>query len=135
VSLFGNEHIGLLAKYLSVETMRQKLVAQNIANISTPGYKSLNLRFEDHLQDALNTDKISLETFLGNHISNIPDPNKVEPSVEKNDTAGMSADLNNVNLEHEMTVLSANTIQYNLVMQRLTDKLQTLSYVITSRGR
>ena len=133
MSLYENENITLLAKYLDVETMRQKLIAQNIANISTPGYKSLNLRFEDCLQDALNSDKVNLETSLDNHFSNIPDPKKMEPFVEKDDTSKMRADLNNVNLEHEMTVLSANTIQYNLVIQRLSGSFQQLSYVI--RGR
>ncbi len=133
--LFESENITLLAKYLDVETLRQKLVAQNIANISTPGYKRLNLRFEDCLQDALNPDKMNMETSLENHISNIPDVNKLEPFVEKDNTSETRADLNNVNLEHEMTILSANTIQYNLVMQRLTGSLQQLSYVITSGGR
>ncbi|HAU32303.1 MAG: Flagellar basal body rod protein FlgB [Desulfotomaculum sp. 46_296] len=133
--LFENDNIVLLAKYLNVASMRQKLIAHNIANISTPGYKSLTLRFEDCLQDALNPDKVNLGTSREEHISNIPDANKLEPFVEKDNTSGMRADANNVNLEHEMTVLSANTIQYNLVMQRLTDNLQQLSYVITSRGR
>lgn len=132
--MFENENIILLAKYLNVATMRQKLIAHNIANISTPGYKSLNLRFEDCLQDALNPDKVKLETFMGKHISNIPDANKLEPFVEEDNTSEMRADSNNVNLEHEMTVLSSNTIQYNLVMQRLTDSYQQLSYVITSKG-
>ena len=134
MSLFENENLVLLKRYLDMASLRQRVTAHNIANLNTPGYKRYGVRFEDMLQNALNPKKLPLAAPLKQHLVNQPDMRQITPIVEKNYTTTMRADENNVDLEQEMTLLAANTICYNLAAQRLSGKLEQLSYVITSRG-
>ncbi len=39
--------IGLLESGIKAEEMRQKTIASNIANMETPGYRRLEVRFEE----------------------------------------------------------------------------------------
>jgi len=135
LALFTGESLALLKNYLDVASLRQRVAAHNLANLNTPGYKRLSVRFEDKLQKALNSEKLPLATPLEQHIKNRPDLREVSPSVERNYTTTMRADLNNVNLEQELTLLAANTVCYSLAAQRLSGKFEELSYVITSRWR
>lgn len=43
----------LLQKFLDVQSKRTQVVAGNIANADTPGYKAKDVRFRDFLRDAL----------------------------------------------------------------------------------
>jgi flagellar basal-body rod protein FlgB len=47
------ERIQLLTKLLDVASMRQDVIAQNMANLNTPGYSTLGVSFEDSLKEAL----------------------------------------------------------------------------------
>lgn len=134
MALFTSEGFVLLKNYLNVASLRQRVVAHNMANLNTPEYKRLNVRFEEKLREALNPERLPLNTPLNKHINKEPDLRQVSPSLERNYTT-MRADANNVDLEQEMTTLAANTICYNLAVQRLSGKFEQLSYVITSRGR
>ena len=42
-----------LEQYMNVVSLRQKLVASNIANADTPGYKTQDLDFQSSFQSAL----------------------------------------------------------------------------------
>ncbi|MGH9618361.1 MAG: flagellar basal body rod protein FlgB, partial [Bryobacteraceae bacterium] len=44
---------GNLNAYMTLLTERQSLVASNIANADTPGYKTQDIDFESAFQDAL----------------------------------------------------------------------------------
>jgi flagellar basal-body rod protein FlgB len=135
LTFFNSESFGLLKNYLDVASLRQKVVAHNIANLNTPGYKRLIVSFEDKLKEALNSEKLPLTVPLKQHLNKRPDWQQVSLSPERNYTTTMRADANNVDLEQEMTLLTTNTICYNLAVQRLSGKFEQLSYVITSRGR
>ncbi len=39
--------IELLSKLLDVASMRHQVIAQNVANVNTPGYHGLDVSFED----------------------------------------------------------------------------------------
>ena len=47
------ERIELLTRLLDVAAMRQDVIAQNVANVNTPGYGTLGVAFEDALKQAL----------------------------------------------------------------------------------
>jgi len=54
---------------------RFKAVAQNIANVNTPGYARSEVTFENELREALNMkddEKLALTTTDDAHISNVP---------------------------------------------------------------
>ena len=47
--------MNLLEAGIRAEELRQRTIASNIANIETPGYRRLDVRFEQSLAKALNS--------------------------------------------------------------------------------
>ena len=46
----------LLQKFLDVSSLRHKLISGNIANVSTPGFKSSDVDFHGELRKAIDND-------------------------------------------------------------------------------
>ena len=68
--------VGALNTSLNLREMNQNLIASNIANADTPGYKAQSLEFEKELRNALGTsDQLTLTGADARHIS----PNDTDP--------------------------------------------------------
>ena len=52
----SDKSIQALATSLNMRELRQKIIASNIANADTPGYKAKRLEFEQALARAINLD-------------------------------------------------------------------------------
>jgi flagellar basal-body rod protein FlgB len=83
---------GALERYMDLLSARQRLVASNIANADTPGYRARDIDFQDEFRNAVGTA-----------------PRVVE-------TAGLAArnDGNNVSLDHEARLLAENALRFQL---------------------
>ena len=84
---------GSLEKYMTLLGDRQKLVASNIANADTPGYRTRDIDFQAEFQ--------SLIDGAG--------PNVIEP-----DNLPVRNDGNNVSIDRESRLLAENALRYNL---------------------
>ena len=93
---------------------RHAAIADNIANVNTPGYKRKVVRFEDALRRAVN-DAISPCTGAPT-ASNLP----FRPATVQDTLTTARPDGNNVDIEREMVLLADNTIRY----QALADYVQ-----------
>ena len=51
-----------LERYMDLLSARQKLVASNIANADTPGYKTRDIDFQSEFQNAINAGRPDLRT-------------------------------------------------------------------------
>lgn len=111
-----------LEKALDASLLRHKVIANNIANVSTPGFKRLEVVFEEKLKALLNKKPISFSQLK-----------KVEPEIIEDQSSAWREDLNNVNIEREMVELSKNTLQYNLYIQLLNGKLDRIRRAIAGR--
>lgn len=86
---------------------RNEAIAQNIANVDTPGYKRKTVSFEEELREAMES-----KDFKKN------DADKIEITVsEDNRNLSMKLDGNNVDIDTEMADLAKNTIRYNALAQ------------------
>jgi flagellar basal-body rod protein FlgB len=106
-----------LEKALQATELRQQVLANNVANLSTPGFKRSDVSFASQLQDALD----------GN------DPSQaelVQPTVQTDTASSMRADGNNVNLETEMSDISENEIQNSMLTSLLQKRISDLRYAI-----
>jgi len=111
-----------LEKALDACLLRHKVIANNIANVSTPGFKRLEVVFEEELKALLNKKPISLSQLK-----------KVEPEIIEDQNSTWREDFNNVDIEKEMVELSKNTLQYNLYIQLLNGKLERIRKAIAGR--
>lgn len=89
---------------------RQKVVASNIANADTPGYKTQDLNFQQELQSA---------AYLSN-----PMPEEVPNLPVKNDG-------NNVSLDREARLLSENDLRFTLASVLMRTELQAVKSAIS----
>ena len=90
---------------------RQKLVASNIANADTPGYKTQDIDFQ----------------FEFMSLANGQAPQTIEAQGLKEKPDG-----NNVNLDREARLLAENQMRFNLASTLLKGNLKTVQEAIQS---
>jgi flagellar basal-body rod protein FlgB len=98
-----------LEQYLNVVSMRQKLVASNIANADTPGYKTKDLDFHSSFLSALD--------------GGSPQAVEVTGLQAKNDG-------NNVDLDREARLLAENAMRFNVASNLMHSQIQQVKEAI-----
>ena len=131
--LFSKTAIPTLTKALDAYYTRSQVIANNIANISTKGYKRREVKFEEFLQDALSK-KIKGYRTNSKHLPiGRRDIDEIEPEVYIPEDEGIYSGDNNVDIDKEMAKMAENQILYNLGVKLLNDRYTTLKKAITSR--
>jgi flagellar basal-body rod protein FlgB len=100
---------GSLEHYLTLVSERQRLIASNIANADTPGFKTKDIDFEAELQNALKGKPST--------------PSEVSGLITKNDG-------NNVDLDREARLLSENALRFTVASNLLHSRLKLLRTAI-----
>lgn len=98
-----------LEQYMTLLSARQKLVASNIANADTPGYK---------------TQDIDFQTELRNAAAGLPPAAKQVPGLT------LKNDGNNVNLDREARLLSENALRFSVAANLLRSQLKIVKMAI-----
>ncbi|MDN4472380.1 flagellar basal body rod protein FlgB [Demequina zhanjiangensis] len=110
--MFGSVSFDAMSSALDALSLRQRTIADNIANIQTPGYQARRVQFEDALSRAVSRGSGDVDATIG--IS-------VEPTRE---------DGNNVNLDTE-TVSNIDTVlRYQLAERAIDGKFKALRTAI-----
>ncbi len=115
MDLIGNEG-RLLVRLMSAATLRERVIANNIAQQSTPGYKRQVVVFEDLLKEELRRGSADVEAL--------------EPRIETDLTSPAGPDGNNVNLELEMTANSQNRLMYEAYAALLEGQMELVRAAI-----
>jgi len=79
---------------------RQQVIAENLANVETPGYRARDMEFADELERAFDPGRARSEA------EPLSPP---EPTVDRN--ASVKADGNSVDVDLEMARLSDNALR------------------------
>ncbi|TDA69426.1 MAG: flagellar basal body rod protein FlgB [Clostridia bacterium] len=135
MDLLSSPAIRALEKSMQASSLRQEVIADNVANLNTPGFKRAAVSFEEEYRRAAQErSSLALVTTNPQHMKNIPDMANVEPRIIYDTTTSMRPDGNNVNLEEEMVDLAMNTFNYQFLSQQLSKRITMLGHVI-SEGR
>jgi flagellar basal-body rod protein FlgB len=103
--------------YMSLLSARQKLVASNIANADTPGYKTKDIDFRaEFAQQMQAQDCGSPETTA---------PQTIEP-----DGLAVKADGNNVSLDRESRMLAENAMRFQVATSLAQAQLHSIRSAI-----
>jgi len=122
-SLFSSDNYTAVKKMMDVSAMRHAAIASNLANVSTPGYKRVDLSksFEDELRARIDSRESS-------RIS------EAEPFTEVDSlTAATRADGNNVQIDTELLALTKNTMNFDALTQFASGSLKQLRHAIVGR--
>ena len=97
----------LITDGLSEASHRHRILAANIANVNTPGYKSKTLEFDEFLEKNI-----------------VKDREGVEPRE----------DGNTVSMEREMADMRKNDLIYRMFLQSMLNKTRQLRKAISGRN-
>ena len=107
-----------LQSFLAVTNRRQAVIASNMANVDTPGYRTQDVNFAQEMKRAMDPD---------------------EPATVSNQTHAVSGllerpDGNNVDIDRESLLLSETQLQYQLGTQLLKGSFHQLLTAINSNS-
>jgi flagellar basal-body rod protein FlgB len=127
ISLFNKTNIPLLGKALGAYSLRQKVIATNVANISTVGYRSQAVSFEEQLAGAIQGTQISGTQTNERHIP-IGVPSLMDATAQVTDTnpgiqapGDLASGANDVDIDSEMTELAKDQINFRFASRMITD--------------
>ena len=102
------DHVaGQLERYMDLLSVRQKLVASNIANADTPGYRTQDIDFQSEFQNAIGSPQII----------------QVGGLQVKNDG-------NDVSLDREARLLSENALRFQMASQLMKSQIHAVQSAI-----
>jgi len=127
----------LLQKAMDTCVLRHQVIADNIANADTPGFKRSRVTFEAQLKRALESEeyvKNCPKAYMTNK-KHIPfakplDYRKVQPKINVDYDTTYKNDKNNVDIEKEVSDAVQNTLRYKALAERIKGNFKMLNSVL-----
>lgn len=116
----SDSNLVLISKLLDLTFIKNKVLADNIANANTPGFKKFEVAFKEELQKAIESKDIDT-------IKN------VKESITLSRDKSTTEDGNNVDLEKELVTFYQIADQYNVYLELLSKKFKGVISAIEGR--
>lgn len=127
ISTNAFSYINVLEKAADASWTRENLIANNLANASTPGYKRQDIDFQTTLKNELSNFKY---TSLDKKVDRM-DLSKLKASVyTDNENYSYRLDGNNVDIDTEQVELASEQIKYQALTSSITSEFQRLQSVL-----
>ncbi|MCX6827262.1 MAG: flagellar basal body rod protein FlgB [candidate division Zixibacteria bacterium] len=131
-AVFEKSGIPLLQRFLDIASIRHKLIAGNIANVSTPKYQSKDVDFQGELKKAVgNKNHLGVMTTNPGHIPSMRSREGSSKIIVNKSKDGNG--INNVNADTEVANMAQNQIYYSIGATLLAKKFENLKTVIRSK--
>ncbi len=123
ISSNAYDYVNVLGKAADASWIRNDLIANNIANYDTPGYKRQDIDFEDALKKAIQSvDGSSMDARVSNLRKGSLD---VSAYTDYGDYS-YRLDQNNVDIDTEQVQLAENQIRYQALMDGINNEFSNL---------
>ena len=121
------DYVNVLGKAADASWLRNDILANNLANVDTPGYKRKDIDFESQLRRALGSSRYESVDSKVSHVTST----ELEGRVYT-DAANFSyrLDGNNVDIDTENVELASNQIKYNGLMIGINQEFANLKMVM-----
>lgn len=124
MDVFANDvTLAGLIKSMQAQSMRKGLIAQNIANVNTPGYKRRDVAFAAQLTEAL-ADHSGSRSERARRVMGTSAQEVVE------DNLFFRSDMNGVDLDREMVEHAKANIMGSTISQLIAKKIRMYRMVI-----
>ncbi|MDF2713715.1 MAG: flagellar basal-body rod protein FlgB [Paenibacillus sp.] len=122
--MWDTPSLGMMERTLDAAAFRQKVISNNVANIDTPYFKRSDVQFEELLSKELNKKSIQGRRTDPRHfpIGRVVAP--TVPEVVADESTMMNNNLNNVDIDYEMSLLAKNQIRYNVLIGQVSHDLK-----------
>lgn len=112
--------IDFLEAGLKTESLRQKAIANNVANLKTDGYRTVDVKFEELLAKAMDS-------------SGKVDIKEIEAQIFQPGTTPVKSNGNDVTLEAEVGKMVKNTLRYKTYIRLLNRKYSQITAAINTK--
>ena len=104
-----NSVVDLLEAGIRAEHLRQAAIANNIANLETPGYRRIDVKFEQLLAKALGS-------------PGAVDLSEIQPQIHRPKQTPVNSNGNDVNFETEVGQMVKNALRHKTYIRLLNKK-------------
>ena len=108
-----NDIIDIVGAGIKAESLRQKAIANNVANLQTPGYRRVDVNFQDLFAKALDS-------------SGSVDLSNVEAEIYQPQNTVVKSNGNDVSLETEVGEMVKNNLRHKTYIRFLQKKYQQI---------
>jgi flagellar basal-body rod protein FlgB len=126
----------LLNKGLDATSVRNRVIADNIANVDTPKFKRREVIFEENVKKVLENNKFNVKLRITNsrHMQIKEKDTQIEPEIRTLRDLSYRNDENNVDIDVETAKMAKNKILYDALGQSISNEIRLLRMAITGRG-
>ncbi len=139
INLFSKTRIPNLEKALQTYSLRHKAIASNISNVTTPGYRKVEVSFEEKLKGEMNQMRLTGTVTNEKHIALGVQPiSNVEPEMREAKTGKedeFASGYNNVDVDQEMALLAQNQLQYRMASRMISRAFKGLQSAIRGQAQ
>lgn len=133
-NLFNATAVPALEEVVGFTQARHNVLASNLANYGTPGYRVRDLsleNFQDRLKDAMETRDKKREPLSPGVIGQEVDAKMKRVRESFKDV--LYHDQTNVSLEHQVNEVSKNQLLHNMAISVMTSQFRLLQTAISER--
>ena len=106
-----------LERYMDLLAARQKVVASNVANADTPGYKTKDIDFRSEFAQQMQAQECG-------------SPQTTGPQTIETEGLAVKADGNNVSLDRESRMLAENAMRFQVATSLAQSELHSIRSAI-----
>lgn len=135
MDLLNNVSFQRMEGALQAANTRQRVITNNIANGDTPYFKRSDVSFEDLLQQEINGSMPELRGKITDprHFVIGPTNSVPDPVITQDQSTAMNNNLNNVDIDREMSKLAGNQLQYYSYIQQINDQIKMMRTAVEGR--
>ncbi|MBD0380363.1 flagellar basal body rod protein FlgB [Paenibacillus sedimenti] len=132
MSLLDKPSWNLMERTLDASSLRQKVVANNVANVDTPFFKRSDVMFEELLQGQMGSSTRSIEGYRTDrrHFYIGKSPSVIAPEIKADEKTAINNNMNNVDMDYEMSLMAKNQLKYNALIQQMNSEFKKMHTVL-----
>ena len=129
-----DKYLGVHAQALPLRSQRSAVLAANLANADTPGYRARDLDFKSALAAAgSSTGAVDLATTKTRHMGGATINGAPSAELKYRTPLAPSLDGNTVDAQLEQSAFAENTVRYQATLSFLSSKFRGLMTAITGQ--
>jgi flagellar basal-body rod protein FlgB len=129
-------YLGVHADALKLQSKRMEVIADNLANSDTPGYKARDIDFRAAMTNAGGAGgasaPVTLATTNPGHLGTDP-TTEANASLKYRVPLAPSLDGNTVDAQQEQAAFADNTVRYQATLTFLSSRFKSLMTAITGQ--
>ncbi|CAM4248806.1 flagellar basal body rod protein FlgB [Paenibacillus tarimensis] len=127
-----------LTTAIGAAEMRQQVISNNVANVDTPYFKRSEVVFESILEKQMNgfgpMKQLAGRKTNEKHIPIGPNSQALTPKLVTDQISVMNNNVNNVDIDREMSLLAKNQLRYNALVQQLNHEMSMMRIGVEGRA-